>query len=54
MLSYVLQLAITALHLQREFVDEGWYSVMIAAQHVLMWCVCVWGGGRLELVWSDG
>ncbi|KAI8473618.1 MAG: hypothetical protein J3K34DRAFT_518899 [Monoraphidium minutum] len=37
MLSYILQVAISALHSQRGFVDEGWYSVMIATQHVLMW-----------------
>lgn len=35
--SYILQLAITALHVQRVYVDEGWFSVMIATQHVLMW-----------------
>ena len=38
MASYALQVAIFALHLQREYVDEGWFSVMIATQHVLMWC----------------
>lgn len=37
MLSYLLQLAISALHLNRGAVDEGWFSVMVAVQHVLMW-----------------
>ena len=37
MLSYALQLAIAALHAQRAHVDEGWFSVLIATQHVLMW-----------------
>lgn len=32
-----LQIAICGLHFQREYVDEGWFSVMIATQHVLMW-----------------
>ncbi|GBF90826.1 transient receptor potential channel protein [Raphidocelis subcapitata] len=37
LVSYVLQTAIAGLHAQREYVDEGWFSVIIAAQHVLMW-----------------
>jgi hypothetical protein len=41
LVSYVLQTAIAAIHVQRAFVDEGWFSVMIASQHVLMW----WGEG---------
>lgn len=31
------QIAICVVHLQRTFVDEGWFSVMVASQHVLMW-----------------
>ena len=36
MASYALQIAIAALHVQRAHVDEGWFSVLIATQHVLM------------------
>jgi hypothetical protein len=43
MASYGLQIAISVVHLQREYVDEGWFSVMIATQHVLMWWAAVWG-----------
>ena len=33
----LLQIVICVLHVQREFMDEGWFSVMLATQHVLMW-----------------
>ena len=36
-LSLPTQVAIFVLHIQREFVDEGWFSVLIATQNVLMW-----------------
>jgi hypothetical protein len=32
-----LQIVICVLHVQREFMDEGFFSVMLATQHVLMW-----------------
>lgn len=35
--SYILQVAICVLHIQRTFVDEGWFSVMVASQQVLLW-----------------
>lgn len=34
---FVLQIVICVLHLQRDYVDEGWFSVLVACQHVLMW-----------------
>ncbi|WIA09485.1 hypothetical protein OEZ85_008886 [Tetradesmus obliquus] len=37
LVSYVLQIVICVLHVQREFMDEGFFSVMLATQHVLMW-----------------
>ena len=37
LLSYVLQIAIAVLHLQCDYVDEGYFSVLVATQHVLMW-----------------
>eukprot|EP00775_Hariotina_reticulata_P003763 gene3763-4022_t len=37
MASYFLQIVICVLHLQRDYVDEGWFSVLVASQHVLMW-----------------
>eukprot|EP00879_Flechtneria_rotunda_P030709 GHRR01033380.1.p1 GENE.GHRR01033380.1~~GHRR01033380.1.p1 ORF type:complete len:313 (+),score=66.53 GHRR01033380.1:359-1297(+) len=37
MASYALQIVITVLHIQRDFLDEGWFSVLVATQHVLMW-----------------
>lgn len=33
----VLQVVICVLHAQRSFVDEGWFSVMVATQQVLLW-----------------
>jgi hypothetical protein len=32
-----LQVAICVLHVQRTFVDEGWFSVLVASQQVLLW-----------------
>jgi hypothetical protein len=31
------QIVICVLHLQRSFVDEGWFSVLVATQQVLLW-----------------
>lgn len=46
--SVCCQVVICVLHLQRTFVDEGWFSVLVATQQVLLWmklvsraCVCV-------------
>lgn len=33
----MLQVVICVLHLQRTFVDEGWFSVLVATQQVLLW-----------------
>jgi hypothetical protein len=33
----LLQVVICVLHLQRTFVDEGWFSVLVATQQVLLW-----------------
>ena len=33
----LLQVVICVLHLQRSFVDEGWFSVLVATQQVLLW-----------------
>lgn len=33
----VCQIVICVLHLQRSFVDEGWFSVLVATQQVLLW-----------------
>lgn len=32
-----VQVVICVLHLQRTFVDEGWFSVLVATQQVLLW-----------------
>jgi hypothetical protein len=32
-----VQAAICVLHLRREGLDEGWFSVLVATQNVLMW-----------------
>lgn len=47
-LTHVLlsQVAICVLHMQRTFVDEGWFSVLVASQQVLLWMKLVSAHGR--------
>ncbi len=32
-----MQIVIFVLHLQRQYVNEGWFSVLVATQTVFMW-----------------
>lgn len=42
------QVVICVLHLQRKFVDEGFFSVLVATQQVLLWIKLVSAGALCQ------
>ena len=51
--SYIIQVAIVVLHAQRSVVDEGWFSVLLALQHVLLWAKLHYFAKARQCMWCS-